>query len=317
MDFVLLGIPIGIVMLYFGSEWMVDGAKGMAFKFCVTPFVVGLTVVAFGSSAPEFITCVLSADVPEIIIGNVVGSNIANVGLAIGLAAFVAPISAKYESIRFELVSMVASVAVLAFFSLDGVISFSEGFALVIMLFMFIGLAYWIKKDSKDVEMEAPQCDMEGIPKTLPIQIAMVVGGILLLFFGAKFFIEGAKELAYSFGMSELLVGLLVVAVGTSLPEFSICIVAGCRGENELVVSNIVGSIIFNSFFALGAGALLVNVPISDPTLYFHIPVMLMFSIAMYVTIKNRNGVGRIIGAALVIAYVAYVASMGVFPWLT
>ncbi|MBQ8373693.1 MAG: hypothetical protein IJX35_05245, partial [Candidatus Methanomethylophilaceae archaeon] len=113
MDWILLGIPIGIVMLYFGSDWMVKGGKGLALRLGVAPFVIGLTVLAFGSSAPECVTSIVSGDTPQIIIGNVVGSNIANIGLAIGLAALVGPLAAKYSTMRFELIVMMLSAVLI------------------------------------------------------------------------------------------------------------------------------------------------------------------------------------------------------------
>ncbi|NLL94633.1 MAG: calcium/sodium antiporter [Thermoplasmatales archaeon] len=314
MAWILLGIPLGIALLYFGSEWMVDGAKNLALRLGVTPFAVGLTVVAFGSSAPEFATCVMSSEAPSLILGNVVGSNIANVGLAIGLVALLTPVVSGFRAIRFEMWSMLAVMAMVAFFAADGEISKTEGLALMLSLFVFVFLALMLKKPDGG---PAPGCrGAEGWKGSLAFQSALVLTGIVFLFVGAKAFIGGARELAASLGASEFVVGLLVVALGTSLPEFCICVMAGIKGENEILVSNIVGSIIFNCTFALGAGAMLVDIPVPDSALFLHIPVMVTFAAAMFLCVRARDGIGRVAGAAMLLAYVAYVFSLGLFPGL-
>lgn len=319
MSWILLGIPIGIVFLYLGSEWMVDGAKKMAFRLGITPFVVGLTVVAFGSSAPEAITSLVSGDNPQIIVGNIVGSNIANVGLAIGLAALISPIACKFKTIRFELISMMISVFVITLLALYGHYNWAMGIFLVIMLFLFVIAVYKYKtatgSTEDSYEIEETQEDILKTPMWK--SSIMVILGIIALYIGAKSFIAGSVELAHIFGISDLLVGLLVVAVGTSLPELCICLLAAYRHENELVVSNIVGSIIFNSFFALGIGALVTTVPITHYTLVFHMPVMIIMSALLFLMIRTGNKINRIEGAALVGIYVVYIALMGLFPELT
>jgi cation:H+ antiporter len=320
MDWILLGIPVGIIMLYFGSEWMVDGAKRLAFRLGVTPFVVGLTVVAFGSSAPECVTSLVSSSTPDIIIGNIVGSNIANVGLAIGLAALISPLAAKYSTIKFEMISMIVSVLIVAFMALFGYIGFIDGVILVAALFIFVYLVYIFKKDDKEGQAAYDTGEEEkddGKSSNLVFSCIMIVVGLVVLYFGAKFFISGATDLAKIIGVSDLLIGLLVVAVGTSLPELCICLVASYRGENDLAVSNIVGSIVFNSFFALGIGALVTNVPITQSMMMFHIPVMILMTVLMYAMVRLKNNISRPMGALLVAIYVAYVVIMALNPSLT
>ena len=312
MDWILLGIPVGIMLLYFGSNWMVDGAKDLALRMGVTPFVVGLTIVAFGSSSPEAVTSILSADNPDIIIGNIVGSNIANVGLAIGLAAVITPLIGKYEVIRFELITMLVAVAAVTLLSLSGVLGFYEGIVLIAALIVFVFLVYRIKKGTGEGEALEKNMDI-SVPKC----IAMVVVGLLALYFGADVFVDGAVHLAGELGVSELLIGLLVVAVGSSLPELCICLVAAYKGENEIVISNIVGSVIFNSFFALGLGAMVTSIPISDSLITFHMPVMLILSVILFVMIRTKNSITRPMGVVLLSIYVAYVAMMILVPDLT
>ena len=321
MDWILLGIPIGIVMLYFGSDWMVKGGKGLALRLGVAPFVIGLTVLAFGSSAPECVTSIVSGDTPQIIIGNVVGSNIANIGLAIGLAALVGPLAAKYSTMRFELIVMMLSAVLITVMAMTGAIGTVEGLILMVLLFVFVFSVYRLKKDDAEGQeaytSEVEEDDGPEFMRKTPFQILLVIVGLVLLYFGARFFIDGAKELASMVGVSDMLIGLIVVAIGTSLPELCISVMAAYRGEADLAVSNIVGSTIFNAFFSLGVGASLSTVPIVDSMMCFHLPVMLIFSAVMFLMIRGRNRIDRPMGAILVAMYAAYIAVMAFIPSLT
>ncbi len=318
--FWLLGIILGIVMLYFGSDWLVDGAKKLALRLGVAPFVIGLTVLAFGSSAPEAVTSIVSTSNPDIIIGNVIGSNIANIGLCIGLAALINPMVAKFTSMRFEIITMVFSAILITLLGIAGYIGQISGVILIALLFLFILIVYFSKRgDTEGQESYVSEIDTEvdRSGKMLALWIGMCIIGLVLLFFGARYFIEGATELARIIGVSELMIGLIVVAIGTSLPELCISLMAAFRGENELAVSNIVGSNIFNAFFVLGIGASLVDVPVSDITLTFHMPVMIVLSILMFLMVWRRNEISKISGALLLAVYVGYVISMAVVPSLT
>lgn len=317
MEWVLLGIPLGIVMLYFGSDWLVKGAKSLALKLKIAPFVVGLTVVAFGSSAPEMITSIVSSNNPQIIIGNVIGSNIANIGIAIGLAALICPMAAKYDSMKLEIISMVVFALVMFIMVATGGLQVFEGIILFAMLFIFLYVVYRLKKnDTEGQESYTADLEDETVEKGYPILIALIVISLVLLYFGARFFIDGAIELAHIFGVSELIIGLIVVAIGTSLPEICICLVAAKRGDNELAVSNIVGSNIFNIGAVLGIGALVANIPIADSVLYFHMPVMIALSVMMFLMVRFKNSISRPSAALLLIVYVGYLVTMFLVPSL-
>ena len=315
MIWIAASLIVGAIMLYFGSEWLVRGGKGLALRLGVTPFVIGLTVLAFGSSAPEAITSIVSTDTPDIIIGNVVGSNIANVGLAIGIAAIVGPMAAKYNSMRIEIITMlIASVGlfILGFFNF---INWIEGIVLISLLFVFLFFVF--KKKSNDEEGQEAYVE-EVTPETLstPILIILVVVGLVALYFGARFFIDGARDLAVLIGVPDLIIGLIVVAIGTSLPELCISVLAARRGEADMAVANIVGSNIFNIMFVLGIGSLLVDVPVSESVLYFHQPVMLLLSVVMFLMVRFRNKIDRMSGVLLVGIYVGYIAVIALVPGL-
>jgi cation:H+ antiporter len=317
VSWILLGIPIGIVLLYFGSEWMVDGAKKMAIRLGVTPFLVGLTIVAMGSSAPELITSLLSSDNPQFIVGNIVGSNIANVGLAIGLAALISPIVCKFNDIRFEMLSMVVAVVMMTLLALTGELGLIQGIILVAALAVFNFFTYRQRVSNvEETEEEATEKE-ESIKTPMWKCVLLLVAGVIFLYLGARAFIEGAVELAGMFGVSDLMIGLIVVAIGVCLPELCICVVAAYHKENELVVSNIVGSVVFNSFFALGIGVMFTTVPVTHYTMVFHMPVMIMMAVLLVLMIRSWNKVTRWEGAMLMGIYVAYIALMAVFPELT
>ena len=316
MSWMLLGIPLGVILLYLGSEWMVDGAKKTAIRLGVTPFLVGLTVVALGSSAPEVVTSLLSSNNPQIIVGNIVGSNIANVGLAIGIAAVISPIACRFAGIKFEIASMLTAVLIVSLLALTGVLGLFHGMILLSALFIFIYLTYRLKKGSaaeKDEESEKEETKKTPMWKC----VVLVVAGMIFLYLGARVFIGGAVELAGMFGVSDLMIGLIVVAIGVSLPELCICVVAAYRKENELVVSNIVGSVVFNCFFALGAGVVFTTVPVTHYTMVFHLPVMLLMAALLVLMIRAGNKVTRWEGAVLICIYAAYISLMGIFPELT
>jgi cation:H+ antiporter len=297
---------------------MVDGAKKMAIRLGVTPFVVGLTVVALGSSAPETITSLVSSSNPQIIVGNIVGSNIANVGLAIGIAALISPIVCRFNDIRFEIFSMIAAVTIVSVLALTGTLGTVQGVILLIALFVFIYFTYRLKRGTSAESYEEEAQEKEDSAKTPMWKcILLVAAGIVFLYFGARVFIDGAVELAGVFGVSDLMIGLIVVAVGVCLPELCICIVAAYRKENELVVSNIVGSIVFNCFFALGIGVAFTTVPVTHYTIVFHLPIMIFMAVLLAILIRAGNRVTRWEGVMLIGIYAAYVSLMGLFPELT
>ncbi len=314
-EWALLGIPVGIVLLYIGSEAMVDGAKKLAIRLGVTPFVVGLTIVAIGSSAPEAITSLVSGGNPEIIIGNIVGSNSANAGLAIGLAAVISPIACKFAEIRFEMSAMMVAVLAILALSLNGMIGFIDGIVLLALLLVFIFSVYKVKvKEARTAEDEE---GTEDSNISAALCLLLIVVGMSALYFGADWFVSGAVRLAEISGASDLMIGLILVALGSALPEICICLMAAYRREDELVVSNIVGSIVFNTFFALGIGALFSDIPIRNETMMFHIPVMVILALLVFIFVRHRDRIDRKEGAVLFSVYAAYIMSMVVFPQLT
>ena len=303
MDWVLLGIPVGIVFLYFGSEALVDGGKNMALRLGVTPFVIGLTVLAFGTSAPEAITSIVSRNDPGIIIGNVVGSNIVNIAVCIGLAAIIFPIASKFGDNKIDFFTMVLASLVVLVMAIGG-ISTIEGIILLALLALYIFIVYKTKVNSPEAQEEAEEMGEAEMPMWRSVLYVLV--GLVLLYFGADMFVDGSKEVAEMAGISELVIGLFLVAIGTSLPELCVSIMAAFRHENDIAVSNIIGSNIFNAFFVLGIGAVVSDIPVYDSLFTLHIPVMILLSVLMALFIWKWGKVDRWAGAILVSVYVVY-----------
>jgi cation:H+ antiporter len=317
MEWVLLGIPLGIIMLYFGSDWLVDGAKKLALKLGIAPFVVGLTVIAFGSSAPEIITSIVSTKTPGIILGNVIGSNIVNVGVAIGVAAMICPLAAVYRTMKIELLTMIGTAFLLLALAFTGTIGLPFGILLLAILVSFVYIVYRTKINDKEGQ-QAYAAEAEGADESTsyPILIAMIAVGLVLLYYGATFFVDGATELAHMIGISDFMVGLIIVAIGTSLPEICICAMAAKRGESDLAVSNIVGSNVFNATVVLGTGACLVDIPVASNVLMIHLPVMILLSLMMFAFVYRRNQIGRTAGMSFLCVYIAYIAVLACMPSL-
>ena len=309
MDWVLLGIPVGIVFLYFGSEALVDGGKNLALRLGITPFVIGLTVLAFGTSAPEAITSVVSRNDPGIIVGNVVGSNIVNIAVCIGLAAMIFPISSKFEDNRIEFITMILASLVVLIMAFGG-INLVEGIILIALLALFILIVYKTKVNTPEAKAE----DLGEPDMPTWKALLFIIAGLVLLYFGADMFVDGSKEIAEMMGISELVIGLFLVAIGTSLPELCVSIMAAFRHENDIAVSNIIGSNIFNAFFVLGIGACLSDIPVYDSLFTLHIPVMILLSVLMTVFIWKWGKINRFTGSILAVIYVIYAVIILAMP---
>jgi len=320
MSWLLLGIPVGIIVLYFGSGWMVDGAKKMAIRLGISPFTVGLTVVAMGLAAPEAATSLISGD-PQILIGNIVGSNIANIGLAIGIAALIYPVFCIYYEIRYDALIMVAAILIVSVMALTGSLGMIEGVILLICLFLFILYTLKYTKDTVCTVCQEGETEDEVVEDSLKTPmwkcILLVAAGIILLFIGVTAFINGATELAGMIGVPDLMTGLVIVAFGVCLPELCVCIAAARRHENEILVSNIIGSIVFNCFFALGLGVLFTEVTVTHNIIIFHLPVMILIAVLLVLFIRFSNRITRWQGAVMVSFYAVYILLMILFPELT
>ncbi len=317
--FTLVRFVVGLVALVGGAELLVRGASRLATTLGISPLVVGLTVVAFGTSAPELAVGVSSAlaGQPDIALGNVVGSNIANILLVLGLAALAAPVVAGLRVIRREVPLMIAASVVLWLMALSGHIDRVEGailFAGIVAYSAFLARSSRRESGRVRAEFEAEF----GVPpgggaRVVGANLALAVAGLVLLLVGADWIVAGATAMATSLGIPEVVVGLTIVAVGTSLPEIATSVLAGIRGHRDIAVGNVVGSCIFNILMVLGATAIVSPSPlaVSPDLLAVDLPLMVAAAAACLPILYTGLVVDRREGALLLGFYVAYLAYLG------
>jgi cation:H+ antiporter len=305
---------VGFVFLVGGAELLVRGSVRLASAVGISPLVVGLTVVALGTSAPELAVGIQSARAkqPDLTLGNVVGSNISNVLLILGIAAIITPLVVHQKLIRLDVPIMIGSAILMLILASDGTISRIDGFALVTLLIMYMTWSVRAsRKETKAIKDEYAEAygESETQPMHPGLALGFVIMGLVVLVVGAGWLVDGAVVLAKALGVDELLIGLTVVAVGTSLPEVATSVVASLRGERDIAVGNVVGSNIFNVFGVLGASAALSpqGISVAPAALRFDIPVMIAACVACLPIFFRGNQIARWEGALLLLHYVAYV----------
>lgn len=305
-----LQIVVGLVMLTAGAEGLVQGASALARRLGISPLVVGLTVVAFGTSAPEAAVSVEAALTGEsaVALGNVVGSNIFNVLVILGVSAVVAPLVVRQQLVKLDVPVMVGLSTLPLLLGWDRSFSRGDGFLLLGLLVAYLGFLAWLARRS--VQGEADGAPAASRP--VPVDVAFAVAGLALLVAGADLLVAGATAVALGIGVSELVVGLTLVAAGTSLPELATSVVASLRGQRDLAVGNVVGSNIFNILFVLGAGAAVGgDVPVPPGALAFDFPVLLAVAVTCLPVFLTGACINRLEGGVLVTYYVIYTVFIG------
>nr|WP_059390492.1 calcium/sodium antiporter [Pseudomonas toyotomiensis] len=311
----------GLVLLVAGAEVLVRGAAKLAAQFGIPPLVIGLTVVAFGTSAPETAVSVQSAlnGSGDLAIGNVVGSNIANVLLILGVTALVAPLVVSRQLIRLDVPIMIGASLVTFGLAWDGELSRFDGALLFVGVLAYTGfLIYSARKDKGGDDDEfAKEFGLDEAPKPYAwaINLGLIIAGLVLLVVGSNFLVEGAVTLARALGISELVIGLTVVAVGTSLPELATSILAAIKGERDIAVGNIVGSNIFNLLCVLGLASMVAPaaIAVSPNALAFDFPVMIAVAIACLPIFFSGYRINRWEGLLFLGYYVAYTLYLVMF----
>ena len=293
---------VGLVMLCFGGNWLVSGGVAIAKKFRISNLVIGMTIVAYGTSTPELAASVQAAgEHSAIILGNIVGSNIANVGMVIGVAAILVPLAVSKSVLRKEIPIMLAVSFLLVLVSVDGEISQYDGILLLVGLGLF---GYYTFKDAVKQRMENKE-KVQQDQRNVYVKSAGLIGiGVVLLYVGAILTVDNAVVLAQEFGLSEKIIGLTVIAIGTSLPELITSIVAIRKGHADIGIGNIIGSNIYNILMIMGVGAVLGGVMVGTDV-YVDYAIMIVFSLSLLIALKTRI-IGRAMGVCLTIGYVAY-----------
>jgi cation:H+ antiporter len=306
----LLLLLAGFVLLIGGAELLVRGAAHLAVDLGISPLVVGLTVVAFGTSAPELAVSTLSAWQGQagIALGNVVGSNIANILLILGLSALAAPLVVARQVVRLEVPIMVGISTIACLFALNGRISRGEGLLLFAGLILYT--TWTVRRSRRENRRDQEELPAEARGKSRrSTQLLQILGGLLLLGLGSKWLVDGAVTIARHFGVSDLVIGLTVVAIGTSLPELATSILASLRGQRDIAVGNVVGSNIFNILSVLGLTALIspAGVPVPTAALDFDLPVMLAATVACLPIFFTGHRIERWEGGLFCFYYLAYI----------
>jgi cation:H+ antiporter len=304
-------LALGSVLLYVGGEGLVRGAGTMALRLGMSPFIIGITIVAFATSAPELAVSLQAAwaGADDVAIGNVVGSNIANIGLILGICAVLRPVKIEARILSLDLPWLIFVSLLLVAFLNDGHISRPAGMVFLLGLAVFL---YWnIQVARREQEVERVRQEFEGaaprVKESATMDWLFILGGLVALVAGGAAFVRGGVGLATEMGVSPALIALTVIAVGTSLPELATSVVASLKGNDDIAVGNVIGSNFFNILAILGITAVLWPLDRGDITMV-DLTAMLLFALVLVPLIMVRQRIGRPEGLALLAAYVAYIA---------
>lgn len=305
----ILFILIGFVLLVKGGDYLVEGSVSIARKAKLSSMVIGMTVIGFGTSAPEMLVSVNAAlaDSPGIALGNVVGSNIANIALILGVTGLLFTCATDKHTLRVDLPFMIFACAALFAVGMTGEIGRIAG--IVGMLSLVAFLVWQIRASRRMGDADVPQAENTPL-HSLPVSAIMVVLSIAAMIFGANLLVEGAKNVASALGVTERVIGLSVVAVGTSLPELFASVMSAKRGETDLAIGNIIGSVSFNVFFVVGVSAAISPIPESDQGFFLDYLLMVVLAVLLWFFLFTRRTLERWEGALLLAIYVAYIVHM-------
>ncbi len=298
-------LVIGLVMLCFGGNWLVSGGVGIAKKFRISNLVIGMTIVAYGTSTPELAASIAAAgDHGAIILGNIVGSNIANVGMVIGVSAILIPVAIQKSVLRKEIPIMLGVSLLLVMLSIDGELSIYDGGLLLVGLGVF---AFFTFRDALKQRTKVTD-DSENTKNNIYLKsFGLIAIGIVVLYIGAILTVDNAVIIASEFGLSEKIIGLTVIAIGTSLPELITSIIAIRKGHSDIGIGNIIGSNIYNVLMIMGVGAALGGVLITSDV-YVDYAIMIIFSLSLLIGLKTKI-INRTMGIILATGYILYLVT--------
>ncbi|MGL4337341.1 MAG: calcium/sodium antiporter [Turicibacter sp.] len=312
MSYVLL--IVGFVLLIKGADMFVDGASSIAKTLKIPTLIIGLTIVAFGTSAPEAAVSITGAfaGANDITVGNVVGSNIFNLLVVVGVAAIICPLKVKRSIIAKEFPFALLGGFTLIVLGLDtkyhgyteNVLTRADGIMLMVLLGIFM---YYLIELALTSRNETPVDEDEYVTRPLPKSIGLSLIGVVAIVIGGQLVVDSASTIALAFGMSQSLVGLTIVAIGTSLPELVTSIVAARKGESDIALGNVIGSNIFNVFFVLGISSFIHEITINT-AVFFDMFIMLAISFITYGFAASKRSINKVEGSFLVILYIAYMA---------
>ncbi len=305
---IILSLIGGLVIMLVGAEGLVRGASALALKVGISPLVVGLTVVAFGTSSPELVVSVGSAleGNSDIAIGNVIGSNISNIALILGITALINPIKVNVQVIKREIPIMIAVTLIFLLMFLNLSLSRLEGALLFAGIIFYTSISYYLsKKENKKVEQEFEK-EIPVVKGKISTSILFVVIGLACLAVGSKFFVDATVEIAMLFNVSQVIIGLTIVAVGTSLPELITSVVASLKKEGDIAIGNVVGSNIFNLLSILGITAVILPIA-SEGIKLIDLGMFVLTAVIMLPLARTGFVLNRWEGVLLIILYITYV----------
>jgi cation:H+ antiporter len=306
-----------------GAEALVRGASRLAEGLGLSPLFIGLTLVAFGTSSPELVVSLLAAarDLPDVAVGNVVGSNIFNVGVVLGIGALVAPLHCHLTLVRRDAPLVIAVTVALGAFAIGGSLARWEAGALLAALLLYTAWSYRSavregrgRPSEEPAPGTSPTGHSGGVGRPRPRDLLLTLLGLGALALGATWVVDGAVEIAGALGVSEAVIGLTIVAAGTSLPELATSAVAAFRGESDIAVANVLGSNVFNVLGILGIAGLVRPLAIPSRMLWFDIPVALAFAVACIPLMTSARRISRLEGLLLCLGYVVYCVVSTVGP---
>lgn len=309
-----LEVIAGLVLLIWGADRFVHGAASTARNLGVSPLLIGLTIVAFATSAPEVLVSVVAAlrGESDLAVGNAIGSNIANIGLVLGVVAMIRPIELHSATLRREMPAMLAVSLLTVSLFLDSYLSRIDGFVLLTGLVIVM---FWLTRLGMRSAVNDPiRAEYEAeIPRHVAMRMSVfwLAVGLGALLFGARLMVDGSVNIARAFGVSEIVIGITLVAIATSLPEFAVTVVSALKREYDLAIGNIVGSNIFNLLAVIGIAAAIKPAVLPQSVLSLHVFVLVAFTLVLFAMTYDYDGKGRINrfeGFTLTAAYVGYIA---------
>jgi len=297
----LLILVVGIFLLYFGSSWLVTGASEIALSMAVRPVVVGLTVVAFATSAPELVVSLVAAaeGASGVSVGNILGSNVINIALVLGLSALIKPVTINSQMLARELPYTVAATILFWILCMDGNINRFDGFILITVLTVFLVYSVLTAKNGRENQNHQSR-------KSYVLNGFLIVIGLIAIALGAEWVVDSAIFIARSFDFSELFIGISIVAVGTSLPELATSVVAAVKKQSDISVGNIVGSNLFNICLVMGAVGLINPIQISSGLNRFEFPAMVFITLLLYGFAVISRKISRVYGFIFIICFFVY-----------
>lgn len=311
---------VGIALLYFGAEVLIKNSSWLAKSIGISPLIVGLTIVAFGTSAPELLVSTMASiqGNSDIAIGNVIGSNIANIGLVLGLVILIRPPKSEGNAVKREFPFLVIISALLFLLALDKEIGRADGIILLLLfaIFMYSNVMQVRKNMGNKIKEEVEEIE-EKIEEIIEVKkhhrrkvtrnFFYAIGGLLLLLIGSKLLVDSSISLAQGFGVSQMVIGISLVAIGTSLPELFTSVIASIKKEEQINVGMILGSNIFNALLILGVAAVILPITVDSNDVYVSLPIMFLFTLSAYPILSKNIRSHRLIGLFMVLGYFAFI----------